>query len=377
LTRQREVDQVYCGISQIFYPYQSYPSSIVDNTVDHDPVSHVEYYTNRPKDEPRLFKESCLSSHRFPGSRVEVSLLTSEGGGVPIRSPVHQDEDEATKKKNIDLVVLKVCINSYQLLLIVFVHLYPLNRIASASAWVKPGRNIYEALALFDIEICKTCFDGVGWFVPDPFRSFAGFTELTFSIENEITCEYIKNITKQVRRNVSQVADEMGVPWSGPWGRALVDIGPNVFGPFALRPSLTLCAKRIALVFCMRTHLVSKAIKQVEQKDSEYRRHLPPLEPIDKHNHIIRHNVRRYLKYIERGISIEGVQELSEANLNTELQKTVLSNLPSLEEVHGSIARVLPDMTIEDCITETRNLSLLLGTPSLLEAVIVDAHHLR
>ena len=255
----------------------------------------------------------------------------------------------------------------YHLLLIVLVRLYLMESPLPIPTWIKPGRNIYEALALFDIEICKTCFDGVGWFVPDPFRSFAGFTELTSSVENEITCEYIKNIMKQARRNVSQVADEMGVPRSCPWGRALKDIGPNVFAPFSLRPGLTLCAKRIALVFCMRTHLVSKAIKQVEQKDSEYRRHLPPLEPIDKHNHIIRHNVRRYLKYIERGISIEGVQELSEANLNTELQKTVLNNLPSLEEVHGSIARVLPDMTIEDYITETRHLLLVLGTHSLLQ----------
>jgi len=317
-------------------------------------------------DKPRLAQEqrrgeSRLRSYVFPGSCIEISLLTSKGEGVPFQLPVRQDQDEGeVTKKNIDLVVLKVCINSY--LMSMYVHLYPLNGIFSAL--MKPGRNIYEALALFDIEICKTCFDGIGWFVPDPFRSFAGCTELSPSIENEITCEYIKNIVKQARRDVCQVAEEMGVPLSGPWGRALRDIGPNVFDPSALCPGLTLCAKRIALVFQMRTHLVSKAIEQVEKKDIEYRRHLPPLEPIDKHNHIVRHNVRRYLKYIERGISIEGVQELSEAMLNMELQKTVLCNLPSSEEVHRSMTRVLPDTAIEDYIIETQLLSLLLGTHS-------------
>lgn len=108
----REVNQVFFGISQLFYPYQAYPSSIVDDDVDNDPVSHVEYYTNRSKDEPQLSRGFRFYGHCFTGSHIEVSLLTSEGDGVPIRSPVRQDEDDATKK-NIDLVVLKVCIICY------------------------------------------------------------------------------------------------------------------------------------------------------------------------------------------------------------------------------------------------------------------------
>lgn len=136
LTGQREVNQVYCGISQVFYPFQSYPSSIIDNDVDNDPVSHVEYYSNKLMDKPRLAQEqrrgeSRLRSYVFPGSGIVVSLLTSKGEGVPFQLPVRQDQDEGkVTKKNIDLVVLKVCINSY--LMFMYVHLYPLNGISSA-----------------------------------------------------------------------------------------------------------------------------------------------------------------------------------------------------------------------------------------------------
>ena len=92
----------------------------------------------------------------------------------------------------------------------------------------KPGRNINEALALFDIKICKTSFNGTYWSVPDPCSSFMGCTDLIPSIDNEITCQYITSIMKQARRGVLQVAQELGLPLSRQrqygYGRALVPI---------------------------------------------------------------------------------------------------------------------------------------------------------
>jgi len=356
---------VYCGISEVYHPFQAYPSSVNDVDDNDYPVSHVENYTNRVLDE----SGERLRGHRFP-SLVEVSLLTSDGDGVPIHSRNHQ---HAAAKKNIDLVVLKVRTAglleiTWSLVLAQWNHI---------SMLTKPGRNINEALALFDIKICKTSFNGTYWSVPDPCSSFMGCTDLIPSIDNEITCQYITSIMKQARRGVLQVAQELGLPLSRQrqygYGRALQAIGTdNVFDPLALRP--TTCTKRIALVHFMRTHLISNAIRQVEQKDSKYRIRLPPLEPLEKHNHIMCHNYQRYVKYIQRGITIEGikrgetiegVQELTETNLTTELQKTVLTILPTLEEVHRSIVGVLPGTAIEDYRTELHCLSLISSNHSI------------
>ena len=68
---------------------------------------------------------------------------------------------------------------------------------------------------------------------------------------------------------------------------------------------------------------------------------------------------------IKRGETIEGVQELTETNLTTELQKTVLTILPTLEEVHRSIVRVLPGTAIEDYRTELHCLSLISSNHSI------------
>ena len=91
---------MYCGISEVYHPFQAYPSSVNDVDDNDYPVSHVENYTNRVLDE----SGERLRGHRFP-SLVEVSLLTSDGDGVPIHSRNHQ---HTAAKKNIDLVVLKV-----------------------------------------------------------------------------------------------------------------------------------------------------------------------------------------------------------------------------------------------------------------------------
>jgi hypothetical protein len=244
---------------------------------------------------------------------------------------------------------------------------------------MKRGRTVYEALATFDIKICKTSFDGALWTVPDPFLSFMGCTVLTSLIDNQITCQYITSIMKQAGRKLHEVAREMRLPLSRQigYGRALQAVSTNVFHPLALRP--TTCAKRIALVYVMRAHLISNAIKQVEQTNDRFARRLPPVEPVDLHNHIMRHSFKRYEKYKLRDIKIVGmekfcdymkstivvqlphiVQELTDTNLvkckDREIQEGVVNILPNLEEVHGSNSRVYPGTFLGDIQTEIRQM---------------------
>lgn len=93
---------MYCGITELYPPFLPYPSSDDEAEYDDIPVSHVENYVKRALGESGGERKR---GHCFPSSGSEVCLLTSNGEGVPIRSHV---PPQHAKKKNIDLVVLKV-----------------------------------------------------------------------------------------------------------------------------------------------------------------------------------------------------------------------------------------------------------------------------
>ena len=198
---------------------------------------------------------------------------------------------------------------------------------------------------MFDIEIYGLYYDGRNWVVPNPEKTFRKTTELPKSIENLICQAYIVGIVKEAARKVANVSDEImnsrgtkktpQIVWGfseSEYKDAIKRIDDddevgNVFskkaeldgwtasGPYIqalyqgrLMPNdLPYDVKCVFFVLSIRAWMISNVIRQLEGK--EFGRFLPPYGADHNvffvHNHIIAHNVSRYLKTIKRGIVID------------------------------------------------------------------------
>ena len=293
-------------------------------------VSHVEHYTNR--DDSKFSYANAISRGRllrrhelFEGdeSRMRsIEVLTCFGESMPFKP----FEELGSKKSvvNIDLVV------------------------------VRQGRDVYNALDVFDLNICKSCFDGKFFSVPLPLQTFRGYTELTSIVYNVIAKTYLAGIIRESRRDIESVVNEMDIyRFKHRYGvvdldgmkafvEKLVSVG-NVFSHSIIRPIMagyySPCVHFVCLVLDIRNHLIGNALERVREigLSAQPRGIVNGIEmflsssaqPRLLHNTIIRLCFKRYDKYLKRGICIKDLpdkkswQELSD----------VLRFLPGFPEI--------------------------------------------
>jgi len=293
-------------------------------------VSHVEHYTNR--DDSKFSYANAISRGKllrrhelFEGdeSRTRsIEVLTCVGESMPFKP----FKELGSKKSivNIDLVV------------------------------VRQGRDVYNALDVFDLNICKSCFDGKFFSVPLPLQTFRGYTELTSIVDNVIAKTYLAGIIRESRRDIESVVNEMDIyRFKHRYGigdldgmkafvEKLVSVG-NVFSHSIIRPIMagyySPCVHFVCLVLDIRNHLIGNALERVREigLSAQPRGIVNGIEmflsssaqPRLLHNTIIRLCFKRYDKYLKRGICIkdlpdqESWQELSD----------VLRFLPGFHEI--------------------------------------------
>ena len=287
----------------------------------------MEYYTNRDDskysytdaiDRGRIFKR-----HRILPLSRHVKVCTSDGETMPFQSFL----DLGAKKDivNIDLIV------------------------------VRSGRSVYDALDVFDLNICKSRFDGREWVIPQPLQTFTGCTELTGLVDNIIAKAYLAGIISESQRDIESIVNEMDLyRFKCRYGASdssgvknlvdkLVSAG-NVFSyniqPIVAR-SWSPHVHFVCLIIDVRNHLIRNALERVrgvgllglqsrevvlginEWLSSSDR-------PLFLHNSIIRLWFKRFDKYLKRGVFIK---DLLPDNCSRQASSDVLRFLPGFSDV--------------------------------------------
>ena len=296
-------------------------------------VSHVEHYTNRD-DSKYSYTDAINRGRRFrwhdalPLYHRSIKVWTKDDDPMPFQ-PYHH---LGTKKDivNIDLIV------------------------------VRRERCVYDALDVFDLNICKSRFDGREWNIPQPLQTFAGCTELTGVVENIVVRTYLAGIISESQRDIESIVNEMDLyRFKCRYGASdssgvknlvdkLVSAG-NVFScniqPIVAR-SWSPDVHFVCLVIDVRNHLIRNALERV--RETGLCRSQPlgianyidewcssgirgaPLEPRLKHNSIVRMWFKRFDKYLRRGVFIK---DLLPDNGSHQASSNVLRYLPDFGDV--------------------------------------------
>jgi hypothetical protein len=188
----------------------------------------------------------------------------------------------------------------------------------------------HDAISRFGLTICGTSCYGNNWVISCPEKTYEYTTELGSSIYNVICKEYLALINSEARRNIHDVAREMGLVErihsrgardeqgiSVGYKRAIARLGCNVFDPDNDYPAFPFTSPKqdisfLRLVFDIKCHLISNAIQELCIRG--HRRYFPftwaRLSPHLLHNIMIKNYVERYVKYQDKGITIEGLCNL-------------------------------------------------------------------
>ena len=194
----------------------------------------------------------------------------------------------------------------------------------------QPQTSPHNAISRFGLTICGTSCYGKNWVISCPEKTYQYSTELGSSIYNVICKEYLALIDREARRNIRDVACEMGLVErihsrgacdkqgiSVGYKRAITRLGSNVFDPDNDYPEFPFISPKqdisfLRLVFDIKCHLISNAIQELLLQG--YRRYFPldwaSLSPHLLHNIMIKNYVERYVKYQDKGINIEGLCDL-------------------------------------------------------------------
>ena len=214
---------------------------------------------------------------------------------------------------------------------------------------------MYDALDVFDLNICKSRFDGREWVIPQPLQTFTGCTELTGLVDNIIAKAYLAGIISESQRDIESIVNEMDLyRFKCRYGASdssgvknlvdkLVSAG-NVFSyniqPIVAR-SWSPHVHFVCLIIDVRNHLIRNALERVkgvgllglqsrevvlginEWLSSSDR-------PLFLHNSIIRLWFKRFDKYLKRGIFIK---DLLPDNCSRQASSDVLRFLPGFSDV--------------------------------------------
>jgi len=183
-------------------------------------------------------------------------------------------------------------------------------------------------LSDFDLICCGCSFDGDVFRIPNPDQTFTSQTSLGFSVDAAVTQAYIANLTREAQRDIHEVALEMKLPQKFKTRQLLKGVPENTIHDKYL--CLVSCLRNIfknsnklptypfvhpekdisflKLVFEVRSHLISNAIKRLSKQgyNTGYADVPYSDQPYLFHNMIINQNVSRYFKYTRRGIKMEG-----------------------------------------------------------------------
>ena len=328
-------DQVFAGCSA------GYGNATNRDVFDYN-VSHVEYYINRD-DSKYSYADAIDRGRRFKRHHIlplsgYVEVCTSDGEPMPFQSFL----DLGAKKDivNIDLIV------------------------------VRSGRSVYDALDVFDLNICKSRFDGREWVIPQPLQTFKGCTELTGIVDNIIAKTYLAGIISESQRDIVSIVNEMDLyRFKRRYGAGdssgvkslvdkLVSVG-NVFSctiqPIVAR-SLSPHVHFVCLVTDVRNHLIRNALERVREiglLGLQSREVVLGINewlsssdrPLFLHNSIIRLWFKRFDKYLKRGVFIK---DLLPDNCSRQASSDMLRFLPSFSEVVRGVTWPGEDQAIGD-----------------------------
>ena len=311
----REEGQVFSGLSEMYNAPGRYQRSI----------SHVEYYSNRD-DEKFNYLDAVSNgerhmTHILPKSSRRIDIVTADGEAMPFIPFT----DLGTIKKqivNIDLVV------------------------------IRRGATVCDALDAFDLSICSASFNGSEWSIPNPVDSFSGVSDLTSTPMNALVKTYISNLKEQSNRELKLIAKEMdlfkhkqrygkGVTTEKLQGFLEIIGDGNVFSPRLTRPIVFIRSAGIGtyqgadfplicVVLDIRARVISNALDSVRHLIPHTIPRLVSSKPRLLHNFIIGTSVKRYDKYLQRGISISGLPGLREWKV---LRGHMLRRLPGFSDV--------------------------------------------
>lgn len=271
-------------------------------------ISHVEYYINRDDGKYSYADASergeRIRKHMIAAGRW-IELLVNGGETMPFKP--YQDFGGHKKDiVNIDLIV------------------------------VRTGRSVHHTLDSFDLNICRSCFDGKEWGIPQPLQTFGGATELTSIADNMIAKAYIAGIIRESQRDLESVVEEMklhhhhhryGVKNPGELKDLVQKLGGNVFSPGIIHPIVSTMQSYspsvyfVGLVIDIRNHLILNAVRKVREigmcRSSQTHQlrevvnnWVSSPSPRLLHNRVVKLWVRRFHKYMKRGVRIHGLPDV-------------------------------------------------------------------
>lgn len=185
---------------------------------------------------------------------------------------------------------------------------------------LQPGCLPQEVISDFDLVCCGCSFDGTTFRIPNPDMTFTGKTYLGNSKDVAITRSYLANLAQEAKRDVHEIAIEMGLPERFKSQHHKKSLYSSLIGcihelfrnsdkwpvfPFRF-PERDISF--LKLVFDMRCHLISNAIEKLSTQGFHNDFILIPYpgKPHLFHNMIVGYYVSRYMKYLSRGVSIVG-----------------------------------------------------------------------